>query len=72
MYIQDSKIEEYYLELKEYHEKYLKQYGVKLPRLRNQGKFAKGALILIYLYANFKKPVSKKRIDRIYGKIWWK
>lgn len=68
MYIEDSKIEQYYAELKEYHEKYLKQYGVKMPRLRNRGEFAKGALILIYLYANFKKPVSKKELTEFMEK----
>lgn len=68
MYIEDSKIEQYYSELKEYHEKYLKQYGVKMPRLRNRDKFAKGALILIYLYANFKKSVSKKELTEFMEK----
>ncbi|CDF28697.1 putative uncharacterized protein [Methanobrevibacter smithii CAG:186] len=67
MYVQDSKIEEYYSELKEYHEKYLKQYGVKLPRLKNNGKFAKGALTLIYLYINFKKPVTKEELTDFVG-----
>lgn len=68
MEIGDSEIEKYYSELKEYHDKYLKEYGVKLPRLLNKGNYAKGALILIYLYANFKKPVSKKELTEFISK----
>lgn len=35
--------------IKEYHEKYLKRYGVKLPRLFNGNSYTKDALTLVYL-----------------------
>ena len=62
MYVCDSKLVDYYLELKEYNEKYLKKYGVKLPRLKKGDTYVKDALVLIYLYINFQKPVSKDEI----------
>ena len=42
-----------------YHQKYLKKYGVKIPRLKNnKGLYTKDALILIYLNQNY--PKTKK------------
>ncbi|PIU66430.1 MAG: hypothetical protein COS84_05800 [Armatimonadetes bacterium CG07_land_8_20_14_0_80_40_9] len=43
----------------EYHEKYLKQYEVKLPRLTDtQGNYTKDALVLVYLAQDY--PKTKK------------
>ena len=44
----DREIEEVYLIIKDYHEKYLKKYGVKLPKLKDaDGKYTRNALVLI-------------------------
>jgi len=56
----EFKLHELYRELSEYHEKYLKKYGVKFFRLKKGDKYTKDALVLIYLYDHFKKPVSKE------------
>ena len=60
MYIDDNELLDYYMELSNFHEKYLKKYGVKLAKLKNKGKYTKDALVLIYLYAHFQEPVSKE------------
>lgn len=67
MYINDSELKKYYDELSEYHEKYLKKYGVKLPRLKSRGKYTKDALVLIYLYKNFEKPITKEDLTNFLG-----
>ena len=41
----------------EYHEKYLKQYGVKLPKLFNGKNYTKDALTLVYLAQGY--PVTR-------------
>ena len=60
MYVKEKDLLKYYDELKDYYENYLKQFGVKFPKLKLGGKFTKDALVLIYLYINFRKPVSKE------------
>lgn len=62
MKIEESELEKYYEKLSEYHENYLKEYGVHLPHLYWGGKLTKGALILIYLFKNYKKPVKKEEL----------
>ncbi len=43
-------IEAIYETVSEFHEKYLRKYGVKLPKLRDKnGNFTKDALVLVYL-----------------------
>ena len=58
-------IESIYKTICEFHEKYLKQFGVKLPKLYDsQGNFTKDALVLVYLaydYPNTRK-VSKEEL----------
>lgn len=55
---QQQIIEQYNL-IKNYHDKYLKKYGVKMPTLYNsQGNFTKNALVLIYL--SFGYPKTRK------------
>ena len=60
-------IEGIYKTIREFHEKYLKQYRVKLPKLfHSKGKFTKDALVLVYLaydYPNTRK-VSKKELTK--------
>ena len=62
MYIKDSDLVKYYNELGEYHENFLKEHGVKMPKLKKNGEYTKNALVLIYLYVFFKKPVSKEEL----------
>ena len=60
-------IERLYETLHNFHEKYLKQYGVKLPKLYDKKyKFTKDALVLVYLaydYPNTRK-VSKEELTK--------
>lgn len=67
MQVSDSKLMECYSELKEYYEKYLKEYGVKFPNLKIGDTYTKDALVLIYLYLNFQKPVSKEDLTNFLG-----
>ncbi|MBQ9024181.1 MAG: DUF3793 family protein [Bacilli bacterium] len=54
---------EKYNEIKESWEKYLKNKGVKLSSLKKKnGSYTLNALVLIYLYANIKKNISKEEI----------
>lgn len=46
----EKEIETTYDLIKSYYEKFLKKYGVKIPKLRDKnGKFTKDALVLVYL-----------------------
>jgi len=60
-------IENIYKTICEFHEKYLKQFGVKLPKLYDsQSNFTKDALVLVYLaydYPNTRK-VSKEELTK--------
>ena len=61
----EKEIESSYKKLSEYHKKYLKQSGVKLPSLRNsKGEFTKDALVLIKLAENYPntKIISKEEL----------
>ena len=52
-------IHKIYNSIKHYHSKYLKQYGIQLPKLKNnKGSYTKDALTLIYLSKNY--PHTKK------------
>jgi hypothetical protein len=51
--------------VKECHQQYLKEYGVKLPKLEHpKGKFTKDALVLVYLARNYPntKWVTKEEL----------
>ena len=66
----DDEIEGAYEELKEIHEKNLKQFGVKLPKLKKGDKFAIGALVLIYLYKKFNHKVTKTELTDFVRKFY--
>ena len=66
----DGEIECAYEELKEIHEKKLKVFGVKLPRLKSGNKFTKNALVLIYLYKKFNQKVSKTELTKFIKKYY--
>jgi hypothetical protein len=57
--LSDNEIKRIYEMICEYHDKCLKQYGVKLPKLTdNKGNYTKDALVLIYLAQDY--PKTKK------------
>ena len=56
-------IQDKYNEIKEKWEVHLKDKGVKLSSLKkNNGSYTLNALVLIYLYVNIKKSISKEEI----------
>lgn len=59
-------IESIYKTVFEFHKKYLKQYGVKLPKLFSTNKkFTKDALVLVYFaydYPNTRKVTKEELI----------
>jgi len=60
-------IESIYKTIADYHEKYLKQFGVKLPKLyAAKKKFTKDALVLAYLAYDYPKTrkVSKEELTK--------
>lgn len=65
--LSDDKIKEIYERIRMYHDKYLKQYGVKLPKLTdNKGNYTKDALVLVYLAQDYPetKSVSKSELTQ--------
>lgn len=62
-----TEIEKQYNFVKEYHEKFLKKYGVSMPKLISaSGNFTKDALVLIYLSLGYPKTkkVSKTELTK--------
>jgi len=60
----DKEIEEVYQIIKEYHEKYLKKHGVKLPKLKDaDGRYTRNALVLIYLARFYPSTVLVTKQD---------
>jgi len=45
----EQDIRSIYSVIEDYHKRYLKEHGVKLPRLKRGGSFTKDALVLVYL-----------------------
>lgn len=65
--LSDKEIKKIYNMVCEYYEKYLKQYGVKLPMLiEKRGNYIKDALILFYLSQDYPKTrkVSKGELTQ--------
>ena len=62
--LSDKEIRDIYKVIKKYHGKYLRRYGVKLPKLRGSKGYSKDALILIYLAQGYPKTrkVSKEEL----------
>ncbi len=57
-----EQIEQYYKEISYSWDKYLKQYGVKLPGLKLKNEYSKNSLVLIYLYSKIGQKVSKQEL----------
>lgn len=57
--LSDNEIREIYGMICKYHDKYLKQYGVKFPKLTDkEGNYTKDALVLVYLAQGYPKTKS--------------
>lgn len=62
--ISDKEIIGIYSKIVEYHSRYLKKLGVKLPSLRDKsGKFTKNALVLCYLARDYPKTKQVSKIE---------
>jgi len=60
----NKEIHQVYEIIKEYHEKYLKKHGVKLPKLKNvNGEFTRNALVLVYLAKFYPSTVIVTKQD---------
>ncbi len=71
--ISDKRIKEQYNLIKEYHEKYLKKYGVKMPKLYDRnGNFTMNALVLVYLSFGYPKTkiISKTELTNFIRKFY--
>lgn len=71
--LDESRIKKLYKTLEHYHRKYLKKFGVKLPKLYSRGKdFTKDALTLIYLSKDYPKTkmVSKTELTQFIRKFY--
>jgi len=65
--LSEAAIEKIYEKIKNYHAKFLKHRGVKMPKLRNSEGYTKDALILIYLakdYPETTKIVTKSELTQ--------
>lgn len=70
MNLSEKLISKQYNLIKKYHEKYLSNFGVKLPNLKYKNNFSKNALVLIYLSLGYPntKVVSKSELTRFVNK----
>lgn len=60
----EKEIIEVYEIVKDYHEKYLKKHGVKLPQLKNsKGEYVKDSLVLVYLARFYPSTVIATKHD---------
>ncbi|MFH0856837.1 MAG: hypothetical protein V1860_02980 [bacterium] len=66
-------IKKQYKFIQEYHKKYLKKLGVKMPKLKNgDGKYTKDALVLIYLSLSYPKTrkITKTELTQFIRKFY--
>ena len=71
--ISSTSLKKLYEQIKIYHQKYLKKYGVKIPNLKNnKGFYTKEALILIYLSQNYPKTqkATKEELTQFIRKYY--
>lgn len=62
--LSDNEIREIYEMICKYYNKYLKQYGVKLPKLTDkEGNYTKDALVLVYLAQGYPKTKSVSKVE---------
>jgi len=70
MELSNKEIGELYEGIKTKWERYLKKEGVILPSLRNKTSYTKDALVLVYLYKNINKKVSKTELTAFIQKFY--
>lgn len=59
-----EEIERHYGLLRDFHEKFLKKFGVKLPKLQDSsGQFTKDALVLVYLSRGYPKAKAVSKTE---------
>lgn len=58
----DYEIKTLYSEIEKEWKKNLSKFGVSFPRLKNGGRYTKDALVLVYLYKNIGKAISKEEL----------
>jgi|SRR3989338_8252768 len=70
--LSDKEIGAQYNVIKDYHEKFLKRYGVQMPKLKSKKGYVKDALILIYLSIGYPKTkkVSKTELTQFIRKFY--
>ncbi|MDR1678764.1 MAG: hypothetical protein LBR81_03200 [Prevotellaceae bacterium] len=69
----DETLEETYKLIEKYHNKYLKEKGVRLPKLKdNNGRYTKDALVLVKLAENYPntKIISKQELTSFVRKYY--
>jgi len=65
--LSDEEIQEIYQTISDYHGRFLKKYGVKLPKLTDsKGSYTRDALVLVYLAQNYPdtRKVSKEELTQ--------
>lgn len=60
--IGDLEISEIYSKIEKEWESHLKKFGVILPKLKNGDNYTKDSLVLVYLYKNIGKSISKNEL----------
>jgi len=72
MDFEDKKINKIYNMIINHYLKFLKKYGVVLPRLKISGQYTKDALVLIYLAQGYPqtRPVSKEELTQFIRKYY--
>ena len=68
----NKEIKKTYNLVKDYHDKYLKEYGVKMPRLKHGGNYSKTGLALVYIAKGYPntKIVSKRELTAFIRKFY--
>jgi hypothetical protein len=70
MEIKDEEIERLYFEIENEWKNHLRNEGVKFPRLRTGQSFTKDALVLVYLYKNIGKIITKTELTSFIQKYF--
>lgn len=67
-----KQIRDTYKLLKDYHSKFLKKFGVKLPKLKSKEGYTKDALVLVYLTQGYPKTkvVSKTELTKFVRRFY--
>lgn len=64
--LSNEEVEKQYAIIADYHEKFLKQCGVSMPKLKNGNKYTKDALVLVYLSIGYPKTRKITKTELTY------